>query len=72
MKVKDVSNPIGKKVINPNTGKIGYFKGYFNEGIFISTHNTNIGVTYPIYIKYDDFIEWEITSEKITIKKPKK
>jgi hypothetical protein len=72
MKVKEINDPLGRKVIDPNTGSIGFMKGYFPQGIFLSSHNSCQGVIYPVFVDKNEFLKWELTKEKTTIKKPKK
>jgi hypothetical protein len=69
MLVKDLVNPINKKVIDPQTGKIGIFKGFFDNGIFLGIRKCNSGQVYPINVSKKDFQEWELArdNESVTI-----
>jgi hypothetical protein len=64
MQVKNILNPMDHKVIDPTTGKIGFFKGFFSSGVLMGTHRTGLGRVYPINVSKEEFQEWHLASDK--------
>ena len=69
MQIKDLKDPYNAKVIDPKTGKIGIFKGFFETGVILSTKRYGLSPVCPVEVTEKDFLEWEIApeSEKVTI-----
>ena len=66
MKVKDVDLREGIKVIDPNTGKIGFYRGSFDGGVFLSMKR-KVGLTkvYAVNTSEEDFEQWELAPENL-------
>ena len=60
MKVKDFENIYSVKIIHPETGKIGYFKGEFSGGIFMGINKTNDRDTVAVPCNEDDYLNWDV------------
>jgi len=70
MQVKDLSDPIDQKVIDPNTGKVAFFKGYLTpKGIFLGNQRTGRCKFYFVDVLKEDFQEWEIAAPEDRVDK---
>jgi hypothetical protein len=70
MQVKDVLMKADLKVVDPKTGLVGYYKGDFENGVFLGEHKSKMSRVFPIVVSKEDFLEWHVASdkEKVTIR----
>jgi hypothetical protein len=69
MLVKDVDLKENLKVIDPRTGHVGYYKGDYEGGVFLSAAASSMKTVIPIEVSKNEFLEWRVApeSEKTTI-----
>jgi hypothetical protein len=63
MLVKDVDLKENLKVIDPRTGHVGYYKGDYERGVFLSAAASSMKTVVPIEVTRDEFLEWKLASE---------
>jgi hypothetical protein len=63
MLVKDVDLKENLKVIDPRTGHVGYYKGDYEGGVFLSAAASSMKTVIPIEVSKDEFLEWKVASE---------
>ena len=71
LKIKDVIDPVGHKVIEPTTGKVGFIKAMLNNNfdgkklytVYLGMNKNNMKKMYPFNVFSEDFYNWNIASE---------